>query len=701
MSSTTFITDNTLLSRPSDLGSHMPPAQHHSLKQRVLRLVAVISLVGAGLTLAMFFSLGNSTMQSHARQTARLLAVDAANHIRTPIRRELALARKLADTPLLADWARDDENPKLRQQALPELHRYAQHFSGGSVFFVTAPSLHYYFLDAATPPPPAPKYTLAPDKARDVWYFNTMRHVGDYAMNVNYDAVLNTTKVWINVIVRAGDRKVGLAGTGLDLGLFIKDVVDTGTPGVSMILFDHTGKIQAHQDPLRVAINASRAGDPAYGTMSSLLGEDSAWSLLQARMTSARHAPDTPQLLSAPALSPAGTVSALVYLPELAWYGLVRVDTSALLNWTDFAPMGILLIGSLLIMLAALTWILNRVVLSPLALLTNSTRNIAAGKYEPVLISSPDEFGSLAASFNEMSATVRDHTENLENLVRERTEALEASRDTLQARNKQILDSIEYARAIQQTILPPQSQLDIHLREHFLIWRPRDIVGGDFYTFAETAGGWTLGVADCTGHGVPGAFMSMAAHAAMEHAMATVSTDNPGQIIGAMNRIMRNSLHRDAKNPALDNGLDLGLCCFCRNTGTLRFAGARMDLLVSEQGSVRRVRGTAHSIGYRRSDPDALFEVHDIPVLPDTVFYLFSDGITDQSGGKKGFGLGRKKLIQAVEECTGRPLEAQQDLLLRRLAEHQGTFSQRDDITMIGFRPCTNNTSTQENACER
>jgi len=656
-----------------------------SLKQRVRQLVTTISLIGGTLTLLLFYLIGNATMEKHGRQTATMLADKTAEHIRTPIRRELALARKLSDSPLLKKWALQDRDPDLIHQALEELQSYARHFRDGSVFFIAAPSRRYYYFDDATPPTADPKYTLDPNSLQDIWYFNTMRRVGRDALNVNYDAVLNTTKVWINVIVHNNGHKVGLAGTGLDLGFFLNEVVDTGTPGVSAILFDREGKIQAHQNPDRVAINAKRAGNPIRGTMPDLL-EDGVWTTMQESMDQGRLAPGEPILLAGPRFSPAKPISALVYLPELDWYALVRVDTGALLNWTDFAPLAVLLIGSVLIMLAALTWMMNRVVLSPLALLTASTRQIASGRYEPVAVTSHDEIGALGTSFNDMVATVRGHTENLESLIQERTAALEASRNALQARNSEIMDSIEYALTIQQTILPPEELLSDALEDHFLIWRPRDLVGGDFYAFQTTDQGWLLGVIDCTGHGIPGAFMSMAAHAALQHALATVSPTDPGRVMAAMNRIIRTSLHRDGNNLAQDSGLDMALCHYFRDTGTLCFAGARMDLFIDEEGRSRRIRGTGHSIGYRRSNPDAAFANHHIPAREETTFYLLTDGITDQAGGEKGFGFGRRRLLETIREYGDLPLLEQRQKLLDRIAAHQGSHPQRDDITMIGFR---------------
>lgn len=337
-------------------------------------------------------------------------------------------------------------------------------------------------------------------------------------------------------------------------------------------------------------------------------------------------------------------------------------------------------------MLAALTWMLNRVLLSPLALLTASTRQIASGRYEPVAVTSRDEIGALGSSFNDMVATVREHTENLESLVGERTAALEASRNTLQAKNKEIMDSIEYALTIQQTILPPEELLSDALDDHFLIWRPRDLVGGDFYAFQPTDQGWLLGVIDCTGHGIPGAFMSMAAHAALQHALATVSPTDPGRVMAAMNRIIRTSLHRDDDNLAQDSGLDMALCHYFQDTGTLCFAGARMDLFIDEESRCHRVRGTGHSIGYRRSNPEAAFATHHIPAREETTFYLLTDGITDQAGGEKGFGFGRRRFQETIREYRHLPLKEQRRKLLDRIAAHQGSYPQRDDMTMIGFR---------------
>ena len=136
-------------------------------------------------------------------------------------------------------------------------------------------------------------------------------------------------------------------------------------------------------------------------------------------------------------------------------------------------------------------------VLGPLARLTASSQEIAAGNYGITLeVSACDELGRLTESFNHMAATIRDHTANLEGLVAERTRELTQS-------NRKLLDSLEYAHLIQESLLPKAAELARHLPDHFVLFRPRDIVGGDFYAFLPDDRGFLLAVGDCTGHGCP------------------------------------------------------------------------------------------------------------------------------------------------------------------------------------------------------
>jgi serine phosphatase RsbU (regulator of sigma subunit) len=228
--------------------------------------------------------------------------------------------------------------------------------------------------------------------------------------------------------------------------------------------------------------------------------------------------------------------------------------------------------------------------------------------------------------------------------------------------------------------------MEARLEELMVIWRPRDVVGGDFYYFAETPdGGFLIAVADCTGHGVPGAFMTMSAHAVLGHAVALHQDADPAAILGVTNRLMRDMVHSTEALTSADNGLDLAICRVDPHHRTVTYAGARIPLVYVQDGSVTEVKGDPHSLGYRRSRPDFAFTNHTIPITAATRFYLGTDGMLDQAGGAKGLGFGRRRYLSLIADAQHMRLADQGVYIENVLTEYRGNLPQRDDMTIIGF----------------
>jgi len=345
-----------------------------------------------------------------------------------------------------------------------------------------------------------------------------------------------------------------------------------------------------------------------------------------------------------------------------------------------------LLLLSLLGAIAVLGVTLNRIVLRPLRRLTQLSRAMARGDYGArVTADRADEIGILGDSFNRMADTVQDHTRTLETRVRDRTEALAAT-------NRAIMDSINYAQLIQSSILPSPDTLNAGLIEHFVLWRPRDVVSGDFYLCREVADGFVIAVADCTGHGVPGAFMTMTASAMLNNALDLMGARDPAAILSTVDRKVRATLHQDGTARSLieqfDNGLDLALCHVNPAEGRMVYAGARIPLLIIKADGVTELRGDRHSLGYRRAAgaPAPVFTNHTMALEPDHTFCLGTDGLTDQNGGELGRSFGRKRLRNLLEQGGAQPLDRLRTVLEQDLNRHQGDREQRDDITLFGFR---------------
>jgi serine phosphatase RsbU (regulator of sigma subunit) len=269
-------------------------------------------------------------------------------------------------------------------------------------------------------------------------------------------------------------------------------------------------------------------------------------------------------------------------------------------------------------------------------------------------------------------------TKEMENKVSERTRELAE-------KNRNIIDSINYAKRLQEAILPTADEMAAVFGDYFVLWKPRDIVGGDFYWVRRIDADRSLtAVIDCTGHGIPGAFMTMAVNSILNH-IVDQNYNDPAAVLAELNRRLKATLHRKEGNEMADDGLDIGLCLFDRTQG-VTFAGAKTSLFVKQGDKVEVIRGDAKSIGYRSSRADLEFTSHSRGIDAGVVFYMTTDGYLDQNGGDKDFPFGRERLVQALIKQGGRPVTEQREDLAKVLGEYMGNEPQRDDITMLGFK---------------
>jgi phosphoserine phosphatase RsbU/P len=326
---------------------------------------------------------------------------------------------------------------------------------------------------------------------------------------------------------------------------------------------------------------------------------------------------------------------------------------------------------------------------SRLCELTWQAQQVARGDYSQRI----DFMGDFSEAFNTMVQALDTKDRDLKATIRrleQEEERIRLLNAQLTASNRKILDSLEYARLIQTALLPLPETMAEYLPEHFVTFRPRDIVGGDFYVLIPDAEGCLLGVGDCSGHGVPGAFMSMSAGALLKQIVIEVGPEDPALILGEMNAAMKALLHQGARTVGarqLDNGLDLALVRLSRRGSSVRFAGARLDFWIHapEQGWVV-VSGDSQGLGYRRSKTDFPYLNHEVAWAEGAVGYLFSDGILDQPGESHGYGLGRIRLQQELDLLQGQGVRSQGQALEAFLATYQGARPQRDDITILGFQ---------------
>lgn len=621
------------------------------------------------------------------RAYADNFALLSRQRILAPITRELALSQRLAESELAVDWMRNEDDADRRDRFFREAERYRAAFRSHAYFLINAASGKYYFNDADKPFSAEPRYQLHASDPEDRWFYDSLKSPGDYNINVNPDGKLKVTRVWFNVIVRDHGKPLAIGGASLDLSDFLREFVGSGEPGVTPMIIDEQGNIQAHPDAALIDYNSGATATAAAGRgrIYTLIQDGPGRAALEQALREAPKTPDAAQAIWV-RLQGKRQLMSVSYVPELHWYVLAAVDLHAARIvdtgglWPAAAAL-VLLIGGLL---AAFGYAVNRLVLRPIRKLQQSARAIADGRYDVHLPKGgADEIGDLSRAFGVMAEKVRTHTLELESKVRERTRALEAANLAMASANKKIGDSIDYASLIQQAILPRRQMAQSLGARHFVMWKPRDVVGGDFYVFRADGENCLLGVMDCAGHGVPGALMTMLVRAAVDVAIAEAGAADPAAVLARTDAAIRAMLADMQLPHALATNTDAGLVYIDRSAGRLLFAGAKISLYESDGAECREYRGARRALGDKRQGEYANLV---LPLKPGMTFYLTTDGFLDQAGGEHGFGFGSARFTRMLTDLARLPLGAQAEALDRALEEYRGDLPQRDDITILSFR---------------
>jgi PAS domain S-box-containing protein len=271
--------------------------------------------------------------------------------------------------------------------------------------------------------------------------------------------------------------------------------------------------------------------------------------------------------------------------------------------------------------------------------------------------------------------------------VRREKEKAEREREIAEAANKKIMESIHYAKMIQRSLLANSDEIKTYLPDSFFIWEPRDIVGGDIFFTEKLEDGFIVAVVDCTGHGVPGAFMTMIASSGLRKIIRDEGCHNPAEILKRLNHFVKKTLHQDTKYAVSDDGLDAGICFIESESKTARrlvFAGAKLSLFCVHNGEVNVIRGDKQSIGYKRSDLNFNYHDYTVSIEKTMSFYMATDGFADQMGiNRRRFGSGQfRELLKVISSL---PFEKQREMMIEAYEAHKGSRPRQDDVTVAGF----------------
>lgn len=321
---------------------------------------------------------------------------------------------------------------------------------------------------------------------------------------------------------------------------------------------------------------------------------------------------------------------------------------------------------------------------------TDFSHAVAAGdfeaKYHP--LSKDDVLGH---ALLKMRAELGERERVLETKVRERTEEMVRQKEEVERQSRKVVDlyknvtdSIRYAKRLQESILPPEKRIKELLPESFVLFRPKDIVSGDFYWVEHVGDKVLFAAVDCTGHGVPGAFMSLVGHNGLNQAIKERRFTKPSEVLADLNRIAFEMLHKD-RDQFVRDGMDMALCALDKEQMELTYAGANCPLYLVRDGHVLQYTADKRPIGGFEPSGET-FTDHRIKLRKGDVVYIFSDGYADQFGGEKGKKFLYRRFRELLVGIHEQPMERQKGLLIEALNDWKGAQEQVDDILVIGMR---------------
>lgn len=344
--------------------------------------------------------------------------------------------------------------------------------------------------------------------------------------------------------------------------------------------------------------------------------------------------------------------------------------------------------GILLLFVFATSYFVSREITRPLKELTVDAQELGNGNLDiEIPTGRKDEIGTLADSFKKMQTSIakligdlRHMNHTLEEKVEERTAEVVNQKNVIEEKQKEIVDSIMYAKRIQSTILASETFLNKNLPDHFVYFKPKDIVSGDFYWATLKDNRFYLAVCDSTGHGVPGAFMSLLNISFLNEAITQKIIEQPNEIF---NHVRKRLIKNISKEGGKD-GMDGILLCIDSKTNSYSYAAAHNKPIVVSNGAIVEYHADKMPIGIGVREDD--FSHNALPLKKGDILYMYTDGYADQFGGPKGKKFKYKQLNELLLANSHLSMNEQKDIISKMFDDWKGELEQIDDVCVIGIR---------------
>lgn len=597
---------------------------HNSIRVMVAGcLVIAMALLIMSITSVMIMN--KATVDKLKRYDLRMQAENIGIVIESKIDKAVDASLLMAHDPLLEHWLADGDVHNFESDYITLHMQYlANEIGYDTVFLANAKTLHYWNYHEK-------KFslldTLSPTEPMDQWFFSFLQRQNNYEINIDYNKNLKDTFVWINAAVTQDGQILGATGVGMNLGKVINELIAANAENneqSDIWLVDGAGRICLSKNPVYLEGSVQQYLPAAMAADIEAAAADNPFFVRE-------YKDEESQLYDI----------AYKRIKDSDWKLVIRMPRAESVKF-----------------LTDIKW---HMALSCLAILV-----------------------CMILTFYFVSHQIANPYKRALQLNKELENAVAARTSELQEKNIEIQDSLEYAQLIQQAIMPSSDELTQYLKESFVIFEPKESVGGDFYWMRGYEDGVLLAVGDCTGHGVPGALMTTAVSAMFNHIAEDVCHDDPARVLNELAREFRQAFASDSEKFIADGFETVVL--FVRKNQQILFAGASMSLYQYDGSQVLEIKGNKMPVDCRTIKSDRIFDGQIIASHPDDMFYIVTDGYREQPGGERGLPYGKRRLFALLDKVANLPINEQRQQIVNGLHEYASQEKQRDDVTVLGFR---------------
>ncbi|MZK50593.1 SpoIIE family protein phosphatase [Clostridium beijerinckii] len=597
---------------------------------RIISIASAIICIAVIITAILGYTNTKESLINKAKSQDIVFIVKSMSaKIDSRISRAIETSYIFARDPLNIEWVKGEEQDKEYGEIIQnKMDSIANSYDYNNFFTAVIKSKHYYRANSKKNDNGENYIILQEDNPEDKWFWSVLKSKKTIDFNIGYDSVTKNTFLFVNTIMGSVDDPVGITGVGMNINEITKEFKEFKVGKESNLwIIDDKGIIQLSDNVEDI------------GKKYSEFVPEGVVNNIENNSTDAKQ-----------------EVKVSQYSKEnnkIVDYSYCKLSSG---DWTLFYEIPRTESISLLDSLRNNTIINVILVLAFFMILFYFISKKIANPYEQAILMNKE----------------------LENKVKMRTQELRES-------NQKINDSIEYAKRLQESILPSLEELKKSFMENFLIWKPKDTVGGDFFWLREIEDVLVFVVGDCTGHGVPGAFMTMTVNAILHNIVNTINKEDPSMILQELHIQLRQALNKNSNPSSVDDGLDIAIFSI-KKKASLIYAGANIELYIKREGEVKVFKPQTRGIGYRDIELKENLKNEIIQIQEGDIFIVTTDGFIHQNGGERKYPFGKKRLRNMIKECEFKDFESIKSRFENTMEVYKGNEEQRDDITVLGFK---------------